>query len=274
LVLTGRRARTTQGDRSPSPRSFDAVAGPYSGRSATVMITSDSSSKSSGDSPSRRRQALPSSACRRSCWSDAQRCPHHPRLVLRETNSAQVGRSTNHSTRETATVNPAASSSRFTFWGVFTSSCQESFSATSAAPAASSSSTHWLRARLSRSVPPGEQADRPAGPQHPPGLSQPSGGSRQMEQHEGHHHRVKGPICERRLGRVADQQREVPGTQGHHRLGSIQANDQCPRRHPVKVREQRSTPQPRSRTRRACSSGSSSSSHRARPTRTGAHRSR
>jgi DNA-binding CsgD family transcriptional regulator len=126
--------------------------------------------------------------------------------------------------------------------GVFTSSCQESFSATSAAPSASSSSTHWLRARLSHSVPPGEQADRPAGPQHPPDLSQPSGGSRQVEQHEGHHHRVKGPICERKLGRVADQQREVPGTQGHHRLGSIQANDPCPRRHPVKVREQRSHP--------------------------------
>jgi hypothetical protein len=57
-----------------------------------------------------------------------------------------------------------------------------------------------------------------------------------------HHHRVKGPSCERKLGRVADQQWEVPGTQGHHPLGSIQANDQCPRRHPFKVREQRSHP--------------------------------
>jgi hypothetical protein len=54
--------------------------------------------------------------------------------------------------------------------------------------------------------------------------------------------RVKGPSCERKLGSVADQQREVPGTQGHHPLGSIQANAQCPRRRPGKVREQRSHP--------------------------------
>jgi hypothetical protein len=63
-----------------------------------------------------------------------------------------------------------------------------------------------------------------------------------VEQHEGHYHCVKGPICERKLGSVADDKREVPGPQGHHPLGSIQANDQCPRRHLVKVREQRSHP--------------------------------
>src|SRR4029450_12680832 len=114
----------------------------------------------------RRRQACSRNACRRSCPSDSQRYPQHPSRVLRATNSAQVGRSTDDSTRETATVNPAASSSLFTFRGVFTSSCQESFSLNSAAPAASSSWTHWVQARLSRSLP---QVSTPVHP--PPSLS-------------------------------------------------------------------------------------------------------
>ena len=174
---------------------------------------------------------------------------------------------------QTATVNPAASSSLFTFWGVFTSSCQESFSATSAAPAASSSSTHWLRARLSRSVP-GEQADRPPGPQTRQASANPAVGRGRWNNMKAITTASKDPSGNGSSAASPTSSGKSRGPQGHHRLGSIQANDQCPRRRLVKVREQRSHPQPRSRTRRASASGSSSSSHRARPTRTGAHRSR
>jgi hypothetical protein len=273
LVLTGRCA-----NRSGRPvaitRSVDAVAGSYSGRSATVIITSDSSSKSSGDSPSRCRQAFPSNACRLACWSDAQRCPQHPRLVLRETNSAQLGpvderldpRNGNHEPGRLQLPVHLLGGVHQLMPGKLLGNLGRTRGVELLDPLAPGPALA-LCPQVSRPTDPPGRSTRQAS-------ASPAVG-------RGRWNNMKAITTASKDPSANGSSAASPTSSGKSRgpratIASVRSRPTIRARGATLSRcgSSAPTPQPRSKTRRASASGSSSSSHRARPTRTGAHRSR